>query len=418
MKLVQTTPASHWIQLDPPDAPVIAARPDRMGEVNSRELLRLLRKHSPCSRADLVRLSGLAAPTVSLAIKSLQQRGLVSFIGAGSSNGGRPPRLLQFRADAGFVCGADISFSNARLTLADLNGHILGRWNSNLSRRRTPNDVVDQLADGIEQLTRQHRVPPNKCLGVVVGVPGVTNIETGRVISAPSFPKWSKVPLRSMLERRVRMAVCVENDVNLSALGECWRGNARGVRDFVFIAIRSGVGAGIVVNGNLIHGSDWSAGEIGHLLVPGLPSANSINVNVLGKVEQAIGSRGLEKAWSEGSKGSGRKTHLRASEIFDRAAQGDDEDASQLLSHSAEILAASITNISLILNTSLAVLGGEVGMHPALLKRTRELLERQQFARPKLASSKLGDDAQLCGAIWLALQIAEANGYRETVAAP
>ncbi|MGH9692665.1 MAG: MarR family transcriptional regulator, partial [Bryobacteraceae bacterium] len=103
-----------------------------MREANVRHLLRLLHHHTPCSRADLVRLSGLTAPTVSAAIGSLQRRDLVTAIGNGSSSGGRPPGLLEFNARHGYVVGADIGGSNVRLALADLNGAVIGRWNASL----------------------------------------------------------------------------------------------------------------------------------------------------------------------------------------------------------------------------------------------------------------------------------------------
>ena len=395
------------------DSPAVPARPKRMREANCRELLRLLRQNSPCSRADLVRSSGLTAPTVSAGIAALHRRGLVDFIGPGTSNGGRPPRLLQFNAGHGYVFGADIGGSNVRLALADLNGTVRGRWSSALRSDRSPEAVTEMLAAGVAQLREQHGIPAKKILCLAAGAPGITDVQAGRVISAPNLTGWDDVPIRQLIEDKTGLAVRVENDVNLGALGESWCGMARHVRNFVFLAMGTGVGAGLVVNGKLYHGSNWSAGEIGYLLVPGLPNL-ILDVNQLGVLESVIGGKGIETAWAERCSRAGMSNSLqslRATEVFDRATEGD-EMAREVLHRTAEILSLAITNISLVLNMSLVVLGGGVGRHTALLEATRQFLNRHHFSRPQLAVSSLGADAQLYGAVWLALQTAETHGFR------
>lgn len=398
------------------DGFLVPSGPERMREANCRELLRLVRQHSPCSRADLVRYSGLTAPTVSAAIAQLHKRGLVDFIGAGASNGGRPPRLLQFNANSGYVFGADIGGSNVRLALADLNGTMLGRWSAALRGDRSPEAVTDTLATGITHLQGQHGIAAKKVLCVSAGAPGITDVKAGRVLSAPNLSAWDDVPFRQLLEDKTGHFVCIENDVNLGALGESWTGVARHVRNFVFLAMGTGVGAGIVVNGKLHHGSNWSAGEIGYLLVPGLPN-KTLDMNTLGVLESTIGGKGIEKAWIENCDRLGLEENLRnltATQIFDRAQAGD-EVAREILRKTAEILALAIINLSLVLNMSLAVLGGGVGRHPALLEMTQQFLNRHNFPRPQLVVSSLGVDAQLHGAIRLALQSAEATGFRRRI---
>ncbi len=395
------------------DGLIVPSGPVRMREANCRELLRLVRQHSPCSRADLVRYSGLTAPTVSAAIAQLHKRGLVDFIGAGASNGGRPPRLLQFNAHSGYVFGADIGGSSLRLAVADLNGTILGRWSATLRGDRSPETVTNMLAAGISQLQGHHGIPAKKVLCISAGAPGITDVKAGRVVSAPNLTGWKDVPFRQMMEAKTGHFVCVENDVNLGALGESWSGVARHVRNFVFLAIGSGVGAGIVVNGKLHHGSNWSAGEIGYLLVPGLPS-RTLDMSALGVLESTIGGHGIEKAWEDARVRLGLDEALRgltATDIFDRAQNGD-QLAREILQRTAEILALAIINLSIILNMSLAVLGGGVGRHPALLEMTQQFLNRHNFPRPQLVVSSLGVDAQLHGAVRLALQSVEANGFR------
>lgn len=398
------------------DAPA-PARPERMRAANVRDLLRLLRRHSPCSRADLVRLSGLTAPTVSAAIASLERRDLVTTLGQGSSSGGRPPDLLEFNARNGYVVGADIGGSNVRLALADLNGTVLNRWSSALRTDSSPKAVTEMMATGIAHMAQQQKAPVKKIIHIAAGAPGITDAVAGLVLSAPNLSAWQDVPLRDLLQEKTRIAATVENDVNLGALGEGWRGAAGNVANFIFLAIGTGVGAGIVLNGALHHGANWSAGEVGYMLLPGL-AADPPSTDHAGAFEKAVGGKGIEQTWLQAqTEQPGSANALRATDIFDLAASGDNR-ARDLLCQTADRLAMAITNLSLVLDLSLVVLSGGVGEHRSLLQAIQRRLERNQFARPQLVVSSLGGEAQLYGAVWLALQAAEEQGYRRKTFEP
>jgi glucokinase len=249
-----------------------------------------------------------------------------------------------------------------------------------------------------------------KVLEVCAGAPGITDVLAGRVLSAPNLGGWRDVPWRDLLQHELRIPVTIENDVNLGALGEGWRGAASGVSNFVFLAIGTGVGAGIVVNNMLYHGANWSAGEVGYMLLPNLPDDPPAN-NKPGALESAVGGRGIERAWIEmdGSRNAGEP--LKATEIFDLALAGEPM-ARSLLDRAAGQLAMAVTNLSLVLDLSLVVLSGGVGQHGALLQAMRRILERNEFARPQLLTSMLAGEAQIYGAIWTALQAAETSGFR------
>jgi glucokinase len=318
--------------------------------------------------------------------------------------------LLEFNARHGYVIGADIGGSYMRLALADLNGTIVGKWNAALKADRSPEAVTAMMSAAISQLAKRHGVPMKKVLEVCAGAPGITDVLAGRVLSAPNLGGWRDVPWRDLLQRELRIPVTIENDVNLGALGEGWRGAASGVSNFVFLAIGTGVGAGIVVNNMLYHGANWSAGEVGYMLLPNLPDDPPAN-NKPGALESAVGGRGIERAWIEmdGSRNAGEP--LKATEIFDLALAGEPM-ARSLLDRAAGQLAMAVTNLSLVLDLSLVVLSGGVGQHGALLQAMRRILERNEFARPQLLTSMLAGEAQIYGAIWTALQAAETSGFR------
>jgi glucokinase len=202
----------------------------------------------------------------------------------------------------------------------------------------------------------------------------------------------------------------VENDTNLAALGEHWRGVAQGVDNFVFIAMGTGIGAGIFMGGQLCHGAHWSAGEIGYFGVNGR-ERGPIRTHKTGQLEQIIGGGGIQEEWLRILRESDTPVEselasLKATQIFDLAREGDSR-AIDLIHSVAQTLANSITDISLLLNPDMVVLGGGVGAHPSLCQETDKLLQRQEFARPVLRSSGLGTEAQLYGAVAAGLKQAE-----------
>ncbi len=395
-------------------APVIApSRPTHLRQANARGLLRLLKEHNPCSKADLVRLSGLSAPTVSSGVAHLESLGLVENLGDGESSGGRPPGMLRFRATYGYVAGVDIGGTRLRMVLADLNGKIVTQWATQFTeKQRAPKAVCGLIHDGLKVMCQEASTSLSKVLHITAGAPGITNVKTGVVLSAPNLHEWDNVPLRSMLEHEMGIPAEVENDTNLAAVGEHWRGSAIDIDDFVFIALGTGAGAGVYINGRLHHGATWSAGEIGYSNVRGM-SRQPLEVKAPGQLERSIGGLGIEAEWKrllgrEQRVNLSALEHLRATEIFDLAVDGD-RLAGQLVQYTAQILADCIVDLSLALDPEVVILGGGVGSHPELCRVTARLLGLNEFARPQVRSSSLSTQAQLHGAISLGLLATEAQ---------
>jgi glucokinase len=312
--------------------------------------------------------------------------------------------------DSGYVVGVDIGGTNLRLALADLSGAIVAKWSSSTAGVRGADAVVALICDGVERLLQQTSVARTSLKAIAVGVPGVTDVEEGRVIATSYLLGWRDIALAAMLEAALNIPSAVDNDVNLAAVGESWAGATKGARDFVFVAIGTGIGAGIVLNHSLFHGAGWAAGEIGYMLVPGTPNAPRKR-DEPGALESMIGGEGIRAEWQKlwAADKTTLPREMVASEIFDAALAGDPL-AQTILQQSARMLSHAIYNMSLVLNCPLFVLGGGVGLHPALCAATRGML--QQWAvrgRPELIPSELGPDAQLMGALRLALDTAEVN---------
>ena len=310
----------------------------------------------------------------------------------------------------GHVIAVDIGGTNVRVALADSKGNILGKWAASTKRTSSPQMVVGQIGVGVKHLLVESGVSKSSLRAVAAGAPGVTDRAAGVVFATSYLKGWKNAPLGKLLENTFGVPSAIENDVKLAAIGEKWMGTARGIRDFVFLAIGTGIAAGIFVNGELVHGPDWVAGEVGYMIVPGTPETPAKR-GTPGSLETMIGGEGLKEQWLKhtGSRNGRDVRDLTATGIFYHALTGD-ERAKNVLEQTARILAHTVYNMSTVLNSSLFILGGGVGMNSTLIAATRRILEPYtQPSHPKLIASSLGQDAQLIGAIRLALDLAEAG---------
>lgn len=372
------------------------------------EVLHLLRERNYKSNAELEQASGLSRSRVSAAVAVLKSKGLIETHTKHRRKGDRNSRPLDRGAAGGHVVGIDIGGSNLRIALADMKGTVCGRWSTSTRGKTSPDMVIEQIRTGVVNLLKQASVPSRSLLAVAAGAPGITNRDAGVVIATSYLKGWKNVPLRSLLESAFGVPAAVENDVRLGAIGEHWQGAAHGVRNFVFLAIGTGIAMGAFVNGQLVHGADWAAGEVGYMLVPGTPET-PLRRGEPGALESVIGGEGIKAQWlhSRSGNGSSFPSNLTATEIFDRAHTGDPL-AKTVLDRTAGLLASAMYNISLVLNSSLFVLGGGVGVNIPLREATQRILKRYHSpVPPRLVLSRLGQDAQLMGTIRLALDKAE-----------
>jgi len=302
------------------------------------------------------------------------------------------------------VVAVDIGGTNLRVALADSGGKILAKWSASTKSTSSPKAVVQLIRNGVGLLLTEVGTSSQSLRAVAAGAPGVTDREAGIVLATSYLKGWKNAPLAALLQSALHIPAVVENDVRLAAIGESWLGAARGVQNFVFLAIGTGIAAGIFVDGQLLQGPKWIAGEVGYLIVPGTPEL-PVGPGSPGSLESVIGGEGIRQHWQRIC-GNGQRA-LAATEVFGQAMNGN-HLAKDVLEQSARILAYAIHNISTVLNSSLFVLGGGVGINKALLTATRHILQPYtRPSRPRLISSALGADAQLIGAVRLALDIAE-----------
>ena len=386
---------------------VLIGSPALMRRTNARTILRSLKKLGTCSRADLVRETGMSAPTVANVVSDLDDLGLIHWIGEGVSGGGRPPENLRFNADYGCLAGVDITADAIRILLTDLNGALLEEQNELLTKEaRSPDAVIEVLRSSLKAIMQRRNLPSKKLVAMTVGVAGITNVKDGIVVSVSDSSTWRDVSLRNLLKEHFACALFVENDTNLAAIGEHFRGVAQAEDSFVFIGIGSGVGAGIFLNGQIVHGASWSAGEIGYLRIPNISSMQP-SLYEFGALEQVLGGPGILRSWNAASNKSSQTIKLRkATKVLDLALEGD-AAAQKIVLQRARLLKDVVLNLSLILNPNPFVLGGDLGAHAALLKPTVEMLRESEVAVASVLPSSLGNSAVVWGGIAVSMQNSE-----------
>jgi glucokinase len=302
------------------------------------------------------------------------------------------------------LVAAEIASNFLAFLVVDLEGRELARTRLALAWELSePKAVCELMGREVRSLLRKLNKPVEQLLRVVVSVPAIVDVNTGVVVSLSKWKDWNSVPLRTMLRRELKCPVEIENDTNLAAQGEYARGAAQGERNFVFITVGEGVGAGIFVDGKIYRGARSSAGEIGYLRVPSVSRENP-TIHGYGRLEKMIGASGILKSWR--ASGRGRRARLKvkdATDVFDLAGAGNAE-AKRILRQKARILADVVLDLALILNPGLILLGGAVGNHPGLLHEVKAMLEGSEFGVTSVKLGTLGSSAVLWGAVASALE--------------
>src|SRR3954452_24854823 len=234
---------------------------------NRRRVIEALGERGVASRADLARATGLSRSTVSSVVAALQRAGLVSERSGGEPSEagvGRAPVMIALDRSAGAVAGVDFGHSHVAVALADLSHTVIAELWRELDVDHAARDGLDAAADLFEQATHEAGIEPTSVLGVGMGVPGPIHLPNHTIGSTSILPGWVGVDAGRELSERLGLPVRVENDANLGALAELVFGAGRGVSDFAYIKVSSGIGAGFVVGGRLHRGAGGTAGEIGH----------------------------------------------------------------------------------------------------------------------------------------------------------
>lgn len=370
--------------------------------LNRSSVLDILRQESPISPTEISNRLNLSLPTVMRILEELAHQGIVVRLEEQQYSGGRPRSLVSFNGTAHAVLGLDLGGTKMYGTVADLCGTIQAEV-YRPSVPANPQENLNLTIEMIEELLQVPRGEGQQVLGIGVGAPGVTLFEEGTVTWAPSLG-WRDLPLREILASRFGLAVVVENDVNLAALGEYGFGVARGASSLVCLAVGTGIGSGIVLERKIYRGFHQSAGEVGYLL----PSKEALGKRHehFGALESLASGTGVVQRATELIRSRNLPVDmnsLTAEKVFDWARNGE-EWAQAIVDETVDYLALIIAAISVVLDPEVIVLGGGVSRSADIL--VEPILNRLQGCLPapvRLVVSNLGYRAAVMGAIMLVL---------------
>jgi glucokinase len=370
-------------------------------QVNNQMVMDAIVRRGPISRAALAQQLGLSKPTVSAIVRDLEAAGWIHESGSERGPIGRAAVSYRLSARAGHVAGVDLGGTKILAAVCGLDGGVVAE-DEVPTDERGGEHVVAQIDELVRDLVRRADADWSTLHAVAVGSPGVAHPVTGVMELAPNIPTFGDVPLRKRLGERLGVHVELDNDVNMAALGEHWQGHGQGLDDFVFIALGTGIGMGVIVDGDLRRGARGAAGEISYLPLGADPFDEATHLH--GALEDAVSGVALVRRYLELAPG-GSADRRRAPAIFAAAREGD-EHARQAIDDQARLAAVAVTAVAAVLDPALVVLGGGIGSQPEMRERIAGWLGRLMTTPVRVETSMLRDRASVVGAINVALRAA------------
>jgi predicted NBD/HSP70 family sugar kinase len=346
--------------------------------------------HGPISRARIAKLTRISKQTSSEVVRELETAGWIRVHGQARGAVGRTAVTYEIRPDAAYVAGIDLGGTQLRMAIANLASAVVAEA-FETTAPAGGHAVVEQIATVGARLAREAGIDRDRIRLVVVGTPGVLDVTTGSIRLAPNIPHFDRIDVVGSLRHALGSDVIIENDVNVGAIGERWLGRARGLDTFVYVALGTGLGMGIVCDGQIIRGAHGGAGEIANLPLGGDPfdPANRLH----GTLEAAVGSAGITRRYVEAGGGPG----LTVRDLFDRLPA--DAAARRTIDETTRLLALAVVAVAATIDPQMVVFGGSIGGRPEIVEAVRATLASLMTMPVDVAAGELGNRAGIAGAL-------------------
>jgi glucokinase len=361
------------------------------------DLLRKVRAQEGLSRTELARSLNLAPSTVGIYVDHLIEEGFLSEGKRVGRDFGRPPTALGLNAQGGRFIGVDFEARNIMATAVDFSQKPLRQFHDTIAESDSVERILEKIEHAIcEVISESGR----RVLAIGVGVPGSIDPVHGIALQYKHIRGWRDIPLVTRLSARFRAPVYLENNIRSMALAELWFGQGRGLQDFICLAMRSGVGAGIIIDGHIYHGSNNLAGEVGDwpCFVNTSEGASSFV-----RLEEIASLRGIQASLAASSAMAGRAFDV--SEL-PKAAKDGDKPVAALLERLARTLGQVLSQLNCAFNPGKIILAG---VFPAFGSEFLEKLREHFHASlptenlPRVCTSDLGEFNGAIGAAALAV---------------
>lgn len=347
------------------------------GSLTAGEILEVFRDGQPRTKSELAALTGQSRFTIAQRLETLIAAKLIGEATVQTSTGGRPSAAYTFRGDSQYVLVAELGVRHATYAVTDLSGTVIDHITESIHIDEGPASVMSLVIRALERMVAD--LPPAPIAGIGVGLPGPVHHDTGRLASPPIMPGWDGFDVKGALGDRFGAPTLIDNDANLLALGErmlVWPE----VDDLIYVKVASGVGAGLLVSGQLAHGTQGAAGDIGHVYTP-MADGLACRCGNTGCLETVAGGLNIAQALTEkGLRADG------APGVAALAAAGN-LDAIRALRDAGRAIGEVLSTCVALLNPGVIVLGGSLATHSeVLITGVREVVYRRMLP---LASQNL-----------------------------
>lgn len=379
-------------------------------ERKNLSILEVIRKNGPISRTDISKITELNIVTVSNYVNHYIKKGLVVEGELDESTGGRKPVLVELNSKAGYIVGVGLNMMSIVAVLVDLEINVVAE----LKRERPPENsenVIDTMVDMAAEIIQKAEIDKEKIVGVGVGVPGIID-ERGRTIRWPQSLGQKDLSvclsIKDTFEKRLNIPTFVENDANAAVLGEKWLGLDRDVRHMIYMF--SGVGVGVLINGEIYRGATGAAGELGIRSSKANPEFTQSIATQLGRWEMDIGMVPMvTKSIENGEKSilkeyvGGNLSKLTFKEIV-RAVKDKDPLALKAVDLAGQDLGRKIAFLVNLLNPEIVVIGGGIEdcgapLLDAIKVSIKEWSVEEASAQVKIIPSAFGENAVALGVV-------------------
>lgn len=385
-------------------------------ERKNLSILEAIKRYGPISRTDISKLIKLNIVTVSNYVNNFIEQGLVIEKGLDISSGGRRPTIVVLNPKASFVIGVDLGFATVTAILADLEGNVVSKARAPRPRD-TADNVVKTLTDLIDQVITHSGMERSRIRGVRIGASGVIDREVGTVRCTEGVASIY-VPITTLLEQRFKLPVAIEHDVTTAAYGEWSLGSGTDVDIMLFMY--SGVGCGMIINGEIYHGATGTAGEVSVKNEVGVQDVWIGNISALKPWAAHLGiPDSAREALSGGAISrlpdlvGGDLAKITMTTVFEAAKDGD-KLAMEIVQKAGERLGIRIAFLVNLMNPGAVVIGGGIeAAGPLLLESVKKMVRLYAFEEManavKIVPSRLGEDAVALGAASLVIRDTFAN---------
>ena len=383
------------------------ANPSDLRRHNRALVLQTVWEQGKISRAELSRATRISGVVITGIVTELLSSKFVREDGLQLSSGGRPATVLRIAEQSWSIVGVDLARHRTRVAVADLNARVIHELSVPTSDLADGQSNLRWLQGVIAGALADAAVDADRLLGIGVGAPGPLHTTTGEILAPTNFGRWQRLPLRTALETHFRVPVRVDNDANACALAQHFLGAGRHVRNFVYFAAGSGVGAGLVLNGELYRGEHDLAGEIGHATIePGGPPCPCGN---RGCLELYTTVRATLARWQRDHPPGLPLNEVAEIGALIANARDGDPGALDALAATARYLSIGVINAINAYDPSVVFIGRELGAAgDLLLDPIRDAVARRAFPTTgrsvRIEADPLGEETPLLGAICLVLR--------------